>query len=163
MDFGCGSGVLTVGALALGAAKATCVDVEAEALVVTNANLELNELDHRAELLHVREVVPGGLVPQADVVVANILVGQLVRPSMVGSLCTNLVPGGLLCLSGIRPEEVDSLKEAYGDWMEWDASMYAEADPGEGGQDYWGRWARLIGRRVVTAEQTALLSESAVS
>lgn len=58
------------------------------------------------------QVVPGALAP-VDVAVANILVGQLVRPSMVAALCANLQPGGLLCLSGIRPDEVPSLKKAY--------------------------------------------------
>ncbi|EOD14583.1 hypothetical protein EMIHUDRAFT_448133 [Emiliania huxleyi CCMP1516] len=181
----CGSGVLAAGALALGASKATAVDVDAEALVVAAANLELNGgrvawrrsprgVEQRAELLHVREVVPGGLgviiakngvigVPPADVVVANILVGQLVRPSMVCSLCANLAPGGLLCLSGVRPHEIGSLKEAYGTWVEWEDWMYAEADPGVGGEAYWGTWARLVGRRVATPEQTAMLSEHAVS
>jgi len=163
LDFGCGSGVLAAGALALGASKATAVDVDAEALVVAAANLELNGVEQRAELLHVREVVPGGLVPPADVVVANILVGQLVRPSMVCSLCANLAPGGLLCLSGVRPHEIGSLKEAYGTWVEWEDWMYAEADPGVGGEAYWGTWARLVGRRVATPEQTAMLSEHAVS
>ena len=56
--------------------------------------------------------MPGALAP-VDVAVANILVGQLVRPSMVAALCANLQPGGLLCLSGIRPDEVPSLKKAY--------------------------------------------------
>lgn len=58
------------------------------------------------------QVVPGALAP-VDLAVANILVGQLVRPSMVAALCANLKPGGLLCLSGIRPDEVPSLKKAY--------------------------------------------------
>ena len=58
------------------------------------------------------QVVPGALAP-VNVAVANIFVGQLVRPSMVAALCTNLKPGGLLCLSGIRPDEVPSLKHAY--------------------------------------------------
>lgn len=50
------SGVLAVGALALGAAFVWAVDVEAEALVAAGQNLDLNGFDGRAELLHVREV-----------------------------------------------------------------------------------------------------------
>lgn len=166
VDYGTGSGVLTVASLSLGAARVTSVDVEFDALEATQKNLELNNFDDRAELLHVREVVPGGLVPKADIIVANILVGQLVRPSMVAALCGNLMPNGLLCLSGIRPSEVPSLKEAYGDLVDWEESMYCEADPGSEGMHYWGRWARLVGRAKARQNDTRfveMLSEMAVN
>jgi hypothetical protein len=45
---------------------------------------------------------------------------------MVAAIVINLVPGGLLCLSGIRPGEVDPLKEAYDDNIEWIDKQYAE-------------------------------------
>ena len=46
-------------------------------------------------------------------------------PSMVCSLCASLAPGGLLCLSGVRPHEIGSLKEAYGTWVEWEDAIKA--------------------------------------
>lgn len=85
---------------------------------------------------------------------ANILVGQLVRPSMVAAIVTNLRVGGKLCLSGIRPGgEVESLKEAYGEWIEWLDEDYGElaAEDTEGAMESFGFdvgvWARLVGRK----------------
>lgn len=103
--------------------------------------------------------------------VANILIGQLVRPSMVAAIVTNLEEGGLLCLSGIRPGEVDSLKEAYEDNMEWIDDQYAELSASETvgciesyGFDC-GRWARLVGRKKIGDDSgfIAHMSELAVS
>ena len=96
---------------------------------------------------HVREIVPGGLAPPADICVANILIGQLVRPSMVAVLSSNVRPGGLLCLSGVRPDQCGSLREVYSRHFDWEPAMYAEAEPGAEGKAYWGRWSRLVGRR----------------
>ena len=169
MDYGTGSGVLAIGALGLGAATVLGVDVEAEALVAAQANLELNGYDvggGQAELAHVREIVPGGLAPPADICVANILIGQLVRPSMVAVLSSNVRPGGLLCLSGVRPDQCGSLREVYSRHFEWEPAMYAEAEPGAEGKAYWGRWSRLVGRRKASgfgADDIALLSDLAVS
>ena len=87
----------------------------------------------------------------------------VLKRALAAAIKSNLAPGGLLCLSGVRPHEIGSLKEAYGTWVEWEDWMYAEADPGVGGEAYWGTWARLVGRRVATPEQTAMLSEHAVS
>uniref|UniRef100_A0A6U4DST5 ETFB lysine methyltransferase n=1 Tax=Phaeomonas parva TaxID=124430 RepID=A0A6U4DST5_9STRA len=172
LDMGCGSGILSVAALALGAGSATCVDVEAEALLTTQRNMELNfgdDADDRVELLHARQVVPCGLEPQ-DVAFANILVGQLIRPSMVAVLATNLQPGGILCLSGIRPgDQCDTVRKAYAEWFEFDDDLYREADATAetGGKEYWGRWGRLVGRRIkekgLTSELIENLSDAAVS
>jgi ribosomal protein L11 methylase PrmA len=165
LDYGTGSGVLGIGALKLGASYVTAVDVDAEVLMTAQQNFELNEVDQRAELLHVREVIPGCIIPGADVAVANILVGQLVRPSMVAALCSNIAPNGLLCLSGIRPEEVQSLKDAYDQWLEWEDTYYEEAVPGPEGECYWGTWSRLVGRRksADTAKMLEEFSELAVA
>ena len=173
LDYGCGSGILSIAALQLGASRAIGVDVEAEALVSAERNMELNELDPgRFEGFHTREIVPFGLCRPTgvDVAVANILVGQLVRPSMVAALGSNIASGGLLCLSGIRPEQVDALKDAYHDSFEWLDDQYAElsANECEGSVESYGfdcgRWARLIGRRRSSNRQTDIerMSESAI-
>ena len=151
MDYGCGSGILSIAALHYGASKCIGVDVEAEALVTAERNIELNGLgsDGRFEGLHTREIVPYEF--RTDICVANILIGQLVRPSMVSALVTNMAPGGLLCLSGIRPHQVNSLKEAYQEHVEeWvDYNELAAADT-EGSINSYGfdvgRWSRLVGR-----------------
>lgn len=159
LDYGCGSGILSIASLHMGASRCVGVDVEAEALVTAERNLALNgwDADGRFQGLHTREVLPYDICPPrgVDVCVANILIGQLVRPSMVAAIVTNLQEGGLLCLSGIRPKEVDALKEAYDDSIEWIDDQYAELSADETtnciesyGFDC-GRWARLVGRKRV--------------
>jgi ribosomal protein L11 methylase PrmA len=175
LDYGCGSGILSIAALHMGAARCVGVDVEAEALVSAERNVHLNGYSEAAfEGLHTREVVPYALCTPVgvDVCVANILIGQLVRGSMVAAIVSNLVPGALLCLSGIRPDEVDSLKAAYSDHMEWLDDQYAElsASETEGSLESYGfdcgRWARLVGRKTVGAgrdRDIISMSELAVS
>eukprot|EP00968_Pinguiococcus_pyrenoidosus_P002005 scaffold106_cov246-Pinguiococcus_pyrenoidosus.AAC.17 len=133
--------------------------------------MEINfaDVDDRVELLHARQVEPYGLEPH-DVAFANILVGQLIRPSMVAVLATNLRPGGVLCLSGIRPgDQCETIKAAYAGWIDWDETLYAEAAASAetGGKDYWGVWSRLVGRRTaktkLSEEVLSSLSEAAVS
>ena len=157
LDFGCGSGILSIAALHLGASRAVGVDIEAEALVTAERNLDLNGYgSERFQGLHTREIQPYELCRPVgvDICVANILIGQLVRPSMVATMLSNLAPGGLLCLSGIRPDEVDALKAAYGHSMEWCDDQYAElsASDCEGSLESYGfdtgRWARLVGKHV---------------
>ena len=151
MDYGCGSGILSIAALHYGASKCIGVDVEAEALVTAERNIELNGLgsNGRFEGFHTREIVPYEF--RADICVANILIGQLVRPSMVSALVTNIAPGGLLCLSGIRPHQVDSLKQAYREHVEeWVDYNELSAVDTEGSVDSYGfdvgQWSRLAGR-----------------
>ena len=75
LDYGTGSGILSIAALRFGAASCIGVDIEAEALVAATRNVELNGYDQgRFEVWHVRQVEPYGIVPAADIVVANILV-----------------------------------------------------------------------------------------
>lgn len=173
LDYGCGSGILSIAALHQGAARCFGVDVEAEALVTAERNLQLNGYyEDRFEGLHTREVLPYSVYPGGvDVCVANILVGQLVRPSMVAAIVTNVAPGGLICFSGIRPHEVDSLKHAYDEYVEeWLENDYAELSaidtPGsiESYGFDCGTWARLVGRKKISSERDIeRMSEMAVS
>lgn len=168
LDYGCGSGILSIAALHLGASRCIGVDIEAEALVTAERNIELNGFDGRFDGLHTREVLPYGL-PPADMVVANILIGQLVRPSMVAALASNTNVNGLLCLSGIRPNEVDSLKYAYGEHFEWLDEDFGElaAQETEGSLDSYGfdcgTWARLVGRKKTNDRDIERMSELAIS
>ena len=108
----------------------------------------------RFEGFHTREIIPYCFKRPngVDICVANILIGQLVRPSMVAAIMTNLAPGALLCLSGIRPNEVNSLKHAYGEYVDWMDDHYAElaAVDTEGSLESYGfdvgTWSRLVGR-----------------
>ena len=100
LDVGCGSGVLALAALALGASGAHCIDVDPEAVVVTRENAERNGVADR---------LCAGTSPIGDVpgrfaaVVANIEAGVLC--SMAAALEARVSPGGLLVLSGILVPE----------------------------------------------------------
>lgn len=174
LDFGCGSGILSIAALHRGASRTVGVDIEAEALVTAERNLELNGYgSERFEGLHTREIEPYELCRPVgvDICVANILIGQLVRPSMVATLLSNLATGGLLCLSGIRPNEVEALKAAYGHAVEWCDDQYAElsASDCEGSLESYGfdagRWTRLVGKHIGgdKSDEIERMSELAVS
>ena len=171
LDYGCGSGILSIAALHFGASRCIGVDIEAEALVTAERNIELNGWDGRFQGLHTREVLPYDVCPPrgASLCVANILIGQLVRPSMVAALTTNLDDGGLLCLSGIRPGEVDALREAY-TGFEWLDDQYGELSAAETENSIesygfdCGRWARLVGRKKVEKDSfIQQMSDLAVS
>lgn len=170
LDYGCGSGILSIAALHLGASRCIGVDVEAEALVTAERNLQLNDFGDQFEALHTREISPYDITPPADICIANILIGQLVRPSMVAAILTNLAPGGLLCLSGIRPgEQVESLRTAYGDSVDWIGYEELSAQDTLGSLHSYGfdcgTWACLVGekRSVSREEDVATMSELAVS
>lgn len=176
LDYGCGSGILSIAALHMGAGRCVGVDVEAEALVTAVRNLELNgyvEGNGRFDAMHTREVLPYGIsTTGVDICVANILVGQLVRSSMVVAIVTNLAPGGLLCLSGIRPgDQVESLKLAYGNYIDWIDNQYSvlSASNTKGSIESYGfdcgEWSRLVGRKKEpsTRDDIDAMSEYAVS
>mmetsp|Transcript_27854 Transcript_27854/g.39141 ORF Transcript_27854/g.39141 Transcript_27854/m.39141 type:complete len:315 (-) Transcript_27854:133-1077(-) len=167
LDYGCGSGILSIAALGMGASRAIGVDVEAEALVASERNLELNHLDDRFEGFHTREIIPYCL-PPVDICVANILIGQLVRPSMIAAIVTNMAPGSLLCLSGIRPSQVKSLKTAYDEYVDWIDDQYAElaaCDTEMCHNSYGfdvGDWARVVGKVKQEGMDIEKMSELAV-
>jgi ribosomal protein L11 methylase PrmA len=196
LDYGCGSGVLSIASLGLGASHVVGVDIEAEALVTAHKNLQLNgysgsrgdedgdgdgddesSTTQTYELLHTRQIQPYDLsyspTGGADICVANILIGQLVRPSMVAALITNLKSSGgaYLCLSGIRPgPQVEALKAAYSDHLEWQEDLYGELDAQDtvGSAESYGfdvgAWARVVGRlKKNHTIDIAALSDMAVS
>jgi len=106
-DFGCGSGILSVAALKLGAAEAVAVDIDLQAVTATRQNAERNFVDDRLQVgnaieLHLR---------QFDIVVANILARTLIDKANL--ICSLLRPGGQLALSGILASQVDEVQEAY--------------------------------------------------
>ncbi|MCE7033379.1 50S ribosomal protein L11 methyltransferase [Lysobacter sp. GX 14042] len=107
LDFGCGSGILALAALKLGAESATGVDNDPQALAATADNAERNAVDDR---LHV--YLPGD-EPDAGypVVVANILASALIE--LVDTLAARVAPGGRIALSGILAGQEDEVLAHY--------------------------------------------------
>ena len=108
MDFGCGSGVLAIAALLLGARHAWACDIDPQALLATQANAEHNGVAERLTCMLARDV-PADL--QCDLVLANILAGPLVElQPQLSRLCRT--PGQLV-LSGILATQADDICRAY--------------------------------------------------
>ena len=108
IDYGCGSGILAIAALKLGAAHALGTDTDPQALTVSRENAERNQVAGRLALC-LPDALPAGA--SADVVLANILAGPLVH---LASHLTALVrPGGRLILSGLLANQADEVEAAY--------------------------------------------------
>lgn len=108
LDFGCGSGILAIAALLLGASHATCTDIDSQALEATADNAGRNAIDPVRYSLYLPEDMP---VRQHDMVLANILAGPLVELApQLTSLCRS---GGRLVLSGILAEQAEEVRSAY--------------------------------------------------
>jgi len=107
IDYGCGSGVLAIAALLLGAREAVAVDNDPQALRATRENAERNGVAARLRVLDA-----DAALPTADGVVANILAGVLV--ALAPRLMAALRPGGRLVLAGVLAEQAGNVAAAYG-------------------------------------------------
>ncbi len=121
VDYGCGTGILAIAALKLGAAQALGVDNDPQAVTASHQNAERNEI--ATELFTV--VMPGDSViadwrGQADIVVANILVGPLTQ--LADDLLGLLKPGGRLILAGLLSDQAEGLAAAYAPRLELQAT-----------------------------------------
>jgi ribosomal protein L11 methyltransferase len=117
VDYGCGSGILAVAALKLGAAKALGVDNDPQALSASRDNCARNQLPETA----LDVALPGAETitawqRQADLVVANILAGPLMALSE--TLLGLLQPGGTLMLSGLLNTQAAELCAHYSDRLQ---------------------------------------------
>ncbi|MGO4095690.1 50S ribosomal protein L11 methyltransferase [Vibrio cholerae] len=131
IDFGCGSGILVIAAIKLGAAKVIGIDIDPQALLASKDNAARNGVEDQIEV-YLPKDQPEGLV--ADVVVANILAGPLreLSPIIKGLL----KPGGQLAMSGILDTQAESVAEFYRDDLELDPI----AEKSE--------WCRISGRKL---------------
>lgn len=133
IDYGCGSGILGIAALLLGAEQAIGVDTDPQALSATLDNCSKNGvgadrfpvyLPDDFHALHGRPV---------DAVLANILAGPLT--ALAPTLAALVRPGGNLVLSGILRDQAEDVLAAYAPWFEMDEPASRED------------WVRLSGRR----------------
>ncbi len=108
IDYGCGSGILAIAALKLGAAHAIGVDVDAQALDTSRENAARNGVAERY-----RACLPAALTSdeRADVLVANILGATLVE--LAPELAARVAPSGRIALGGILAEQADDVRRAY--------------------------------------------------
>ena len=110
LDYGCGSGILAIAAMKLGAGSALGVDVDAQAVQASHDNAEANNvvvdfyLSEKAELA------------QYDVVVANILTNPLraLAPLLAGATRS----GGRIVLSGVLSEQAEDVMRIYAQWFD---------------------------------------------
>jgi ribosomal protein L11 methyltransferase len=107
LDYGCGSGVLAIAALALGASGAWAVDHDAQALSATADNALLNGVTDRLAVL-APEALPALVV---DTVLANILAAPLVE--LAPRFAEHVRPRGTIVLSGILERQVERVAAAY--------------------------------------------------
>ena len=110
LDFGCGSGILAIAALKLGAARAIGIDNDPQAILASRDNAERNGVAAQLDL-YLPDAVPEALT--ADVVVANILAGALV--TLQPTITAHCRPGAPLALSGILADQADEVAAAYRD------------------------------------------------
>lgn len=129
-DYGCGSGILAIAALLLGAEQAVAVDNDPQALLATRSNAEQNGIAETQLDVFLPEDCP---TAQVDIMLANILAEPLcfLKPT----LCALLKPGGAIVLSGILDSQQHALIEHYSDLIEF-APSTVEAG-----------WVRLSGTR----------------
>lgn len=112
IDIGCGSAILAIAAMKLGARRALGVDIDAQALQNARLNAELNEVEVEIGSGSVAEVLAGEyLLSEAQLVLVNILAPVLAR--LLGDgLARLLAPGGVLILSGVLAEQEAALRTA---------------------------------------------------
>ena len=129
IDFGCGSGVLAIAALKLGAAHAIGVDNDAQAIEASGVNAERNEVTEKFELYLPQDFS----THPADILIANILAGPLAE--LAPQFAANTRSGGLFALSGILHGQETELLDIYSQWF--DELAVAQRED----------WIRISGRR----------------
>ena len=131
LDYGCGSGILAIAALKLGAETATGMDIDPQAVIATRRNAAENGVDMTVF------GSAGEIEGRFDVIVANILAGPLVE--LADSITSRLSSHGMLALSGVLCEQAPEVLEAYDPWIEFDEPEFREQDD--------QTWSRLTGSR----------------
>jgi ribosomal protein L11 methyltransferase len=129
LDYGCGSGILGLAALKLGAASAAAFDIDPQAITATRENAAKSGLAARVEVVERSEALAGSY----DIVVANILSGPLIQ--LAPRLARFSRAGGEIVLAGMLARQAAEVAQAYGPWF--DIAPDAEREG----------WSLLAGRR----------------
>lgn len=130
LDYGCGSGILAIAALRLGANVALATDIDPQALQASADNARRNQVEQRLQL-YTPDALPQRPV---DVLLANILSGPLI--ALAPTLLVLLKPGGSMVLSGLLDTQTAAVMQAYAAWIDWQVPRYKDG------------WACLAGVRL---------------
>lgn len=131
IDYGCGSGILGIAALLLGAKNMIGIDIDPQAVQATQDNAERNHLSKdRIEV----KLPPYDSDLQADIVVANILAGPLTQ--LAPTIADLVKTGGQLALSGILANQAQEVVDSYKEWFAIDS--VTELD----------EWVRIVGTKL---------------
>ena len=130
VDYGCGSGILAIAALKLGAAEALAFDIDPQARLAARDNAVRNGVADRLTVAATAPHEPAS----CDALVANILAVPLIE--LAGRFATLLRPGGRIALSGVLAEQAETVAAAYGPWFIIGATTVRDG------------WALLSGSRV---------------
>ena len=130
IDFGCGSGILAIAAIKLGAEKVIGIDIDPQALLASKDNAQRNGVADQLEV-YLPQDQPEGLV--ADVVVANILAGPLRELS--GIIKSLVKPNGELAMSGVLDTQAEDVANYYRDEVQIDPIVEQN------------EWCRISGRK----------------
>lgn len=130
LDYGCGSGILAIAALKLGAASAVAYDIDPQAIQASEENARVNGVGDR-----LTTVAPHLAVTPfpADLVLANILARPLI--DLAPLLASSIRPGGWIVLAGLLDRQADEVRAAYAPWFDFAADGHREG------------WTRLAARR----------------
>jgi ribosomal protein L11 methyltransferase len=109
LDYGCGSGILAMGAARFGADEIVAVDIDPAAVESTRLNAQANQVALQAGL-------PNLVKGQFDLVLANILATPL--KVLAPLLCAHVAAGGYLVLAGILSRQTDELRDAFSPWVD---------------------------------------------
>lgn len=130
LDFGCGSGILAIAALKLGAAHVTAIDNDPQALLATRDNAERNGVTDRLTV----SPPPLGETAGFDIVLANILARPLIDLS--DNIAAAVAPGGTLVLSGLLSDQIEAVSDAYAGRIKFGPATRSDD------------WIRLDGQRI---------------
>jgi ribosomal protein L11 methyltransferase len=129
LDYGCGSGILAIGALLLGARSAIGVDLDPQALLAARQNAASNGVGERLSVCPPESLV----LDPADVVLANILANPLI--SLAPRLAQLTRSGGRIALAGLTRSQAPDVRAAYAPWFTLDDDMEKDG------------WTRVSGTR----------------
>ena len=104
LDWGCGSGILAVAALKLGASRATATDIDPKALITTRGNAQNNRIGDQLAVKTPEQIVSPMIF---DIVIANILSHTLIE--LAPRLNSLLAADGIVLLSGVLGAQADSM------------------------------------------------------